>query len=234
MKLKAHFTALAATLAVLTMIGTAAIAQPDPNNNPKEDNPVNHPFGVPAARGGAAGAAAGAGGQRAAIAERLRAQLVRIGVTDATQQDAILGFINSEIQARGALMAKGRDFSNSLRDDAVDDKQVATLLNDYDASLDDDAARHAKALAALKAQIDFPTHPKVEAFLTLLGLVGNGPSVLMNIFGGMTRQRPVAGTPNAGAADGNAAPAVPRNGGIDGAGARPQNGNQPLILTPGL
>ena len=232
MKLKAQFSTLAALAALLAVLITSAQAQPDPNNNPKEENPVNHPFGVPAAGGAVT---VGATGQRTSMAERLRAQLVRIGVTDTNQQDSILTFVNSEIQARALVQAKGREFANSLRDDALDNTQVATLLNDYDASIDDDTTRHDKALAALKTKIDFPAHPKVEAFLTLLGLVGNGPSVLMNIYGTTLRQRPAAGA--AEAAPGNPAGQNPNrtpNTANNAGGDRPAAGNQPLILTPGL
>jgi len=157
-----------------------AHAQPDPNQPPKAQNPVNRPAG-------------GRGGnrtpeqQRAAVTDYLRRQLAGANVTDQKQQDAVLLYVTSELEARQKLGESARSLAQATRNAALSDAQVAGILNDYVAAVQDDKTRHQKALDALKPAINVAQFPRLEASLTLLGLWNDAPFFSANPFGGNGR-----------------------------------------------
>lgn len=164
------FTALA-----LLALPIVAGAQPDPNNAPKGDNPVNR--------------AVGGGGRNrpqfqdmtpeqrmTLMRETFKRQLTRAKVTGDTQQNAVTDYVIGETQARQKLEAATLALQTGIRGTTATDAQVAGLLNDYNAAMADDKARHQKALDTLKATIDVTQFPRLEAMLTLAGLYGDAPA----------------------------------------------------------
>lgn len=161
-----------------SVLGTVAVAppaqaQPDVNNAPKADNPVNR---APRRRPNMVDMT-----PEQRVQERLRRQLLAVGVTDTATQEKITAYVQDEIKAQQPLMEKARQLQVGLRGDALSNAQVAALLNDYQAAVEEDKVRHLKAQADLKKAVDLPKMPKVETLLTLMGLYGDGP----NIMGGM-------------------------------------------------
>ena len=155
-----------------------AQAQPDVNNAPKADNPANRPArpnrpqNTPEERA-------------ARQAQWMKKQMERVGVTDPAQQTALTDYIQSETEARGKLGESGRALSTALRTEAVTDVQVAALLNAYNGAVEDDKIRRAAAQKKLAEKIDLLKFPRVEAFLTVMGLYGDGTGFggAMNGFG---------------------------------------------------
>jgi hypothetical protein len=182
--------ALAPTLGI-----SAAQAQPDVNNGAKADNPINRPVGVqmtPAQR----------------LRQRTQMQLQALGVVDTATQGKLLDYIDTENTARSTLLEKAQQLQQGLRGNALSDAQVAALLNDYQAAVEDDKARRAKAEDGLKKDYDLAKNPKVEAMLVLLGVYGDGPSLSNG--SGM-------------------AALMMRNGGAGGRGGLQGNNNAPAI-----
>jgi len=167
--------ALAATLQLLAV---GAFAQPDPNNAPKIDNPVNRPVGVGGRNRG--GQILDAAALQRQMDERAKMQLQRAGITDPAHQNAILAYAQSERDAELKLREKGQELQRTTRTNTITDAQLITLINDYHAAIEEDKERHTKAVATLKTAIDFNKNPRVEAYLLLSGLYGDGPSITGN------------------------------------------------------
>ena len=161
-----------AALAATLILAPVAKAQPDPNNAPKADNPdnraprANRPQLTPEER------QARRDEQRKQFMKR---QLERVGVTDEAQQTAVTQYIEGETKASQDLQESGRALGQALRADAISDTQVAALLNTYNVAIDDDRARRKAAQKKLGESVDLLKAPRLEAYLTLMGLYGDGP-----------------------------------------------------------
>lgn len=181
-----------------------AHAQPDINNAPKADNPTNRPAGrqvTPQER----------------ARQRLRRELQLVGVNQLAVQDTLIAYIEAENEARLDLGEKGRRLQVALRGNALSDAQVAALLNDYQAAIEEDKARRDKTQAELVKNVDITKMPKVEATLVLMGVYGDGPLLVNNLLPS-TRARDTLNLLRRG---GNA-----RQGGADAAGGAPRGFGQ--------
>ncbi len=167
-------------LALCALSLQAAHAQPDPNTVPKDRNPPNRP-----PRGG--GQNLTPEQQRVRIADGVRRGLVGANVTDQKQQDAVVSYVMDELGARRKLGESARTLATATRNNALSDAQVAGLLNDYVAAVQDDRTRHQKALATLKTAINVTQFPRLEASLTLFGLYNDAPFFGNNPLGGNNR-----------------------------------------------
>jgi hypothetical protein len=150
-------------------------AQPDINNGAKAENPANRnrrirPNKVEMTP------------EQRAIA-RVQRQLQALGTPDAATEETIAKYVAVELTAREPLLEKGQQLAAGLKTEALSDAQVAALLNDYQAAVEENRERHLKAVAALKKAVDFSKMPKVEALLTVLGIYGEGPSILNSSMG---------------------------------------------------
>lgn len=185
-------------VALLLALPTLARAQPDPNQAPKGQNPTNRP-----PRGfGQAFTPMTPEQQRAALTGYLRPQLLAANVTDQKQQDAVLAFVLDEFEARQKLGESARTLAVGTRNPAMTDAQVAGLLNEYVAAIQDDKTRHQKALNTLKTAINVSQFPRLEAMLTLVGLWNDAPSIGASLFGGGGGRAGNARNPNQGAGGG--------------------------------
>ena len=166
-------------------------AQPDPNTAPKGDNPANRQPG-----GGRLRDKQGQQldlrrytnltpeQQRTAMEMYLRRELVTANVTEIKQQDAAITFVTGELEAQQKLGETARALALATRNPATTDAQVAGLLNEYVAAIQEDKTRHQKALDTLKTVVTVSQFPRLEASLTLLGLWNDAPSMGGNLFGG--------------------------------------------------
>lgn len=181
-----------------------AHAQPDINNAPKADNPTNRPAGRQVTA-------------QERARQRLRRELQLMGVNQLALQDTLINYIEGENEARLALGDKGRRLQVALRGNALSDTQVAALLNDYQAAIEEDKARRDKAQAELVKSVDITKLPRVEATLVLMGVYGDGPLLVNNLLSS-TRGRDALELLRRG---GNA-----RQGGANGAAAAPRGFGQ--------
>ncbi len=162
-------------LLTLAPLGLVAHAQPNTNNAPKADNPANR-------------APRGLRDPNMAPADLMKLlikrQFSQLGA-DAAMQDILVAFVQGETKARQDLAKQGQPLQQALRAAALTDTQVTALLNSYQVALEDEKTRHVKAVADLQKAIDFKKYPKIEAALTLSGMIGDGPT--LNIGGGLGR-----------------------------------------------
>lgn len=163
--------------ALLVLAPVIASAQPDPTNAPKGDNPANRAARV-------RGQARTPEQRRALIAAFMRQQLVTANVTGQKQQDAVIAFVSDELDARQKIGEVANPLSTAVRGQTMTDAQIAGLLNEYVAALQEDKTRHQKALDTLKASINVSQFPRLEAGLTLLGLWNEAPAAGGAMFGG--------------------------------------------------
>ena len=159
-------------LAVAASVAAAPVAhaQPDPNNAPKAENPDNRPARPQLTRQQREEQ------RQAARKRQMTRQLERIGIIEAAQQDAVVDYIDGESEAAENLQTSSRALSTALRTEAVTDTQVATLLNDYHVAIEDHRARRKAAQAKLNESVNLLEYPRLEAFLTLMGLYGDAPA----------------------------------------------------------
>jgi len=167
-------------LALCALSLRIAHAQPDTNAVPKDQNPPNRPVG-------GRGQNFTPEQQRARITEGIKRGLLAANVTDQKQQDAVISYVTDELEARQKLGESARTLATATRNTALSDAQVAGLLNDYVAAIQDDHTRHQKAQGALKAAINVSQFPRLEASLTLLGLYNDAPFFGAGGFGGNNR-----------------------------------------------
>ncbi|RYX81392.1 hypothetical protein EON83_24360 [bacterium] len=187
------------TLALLAL-PIVASAQPDPNNAPKGNNPVNRAVGGGRARAQIQNATPEQ--RQALMRTAFKRQLTRTNVTNVAQQDAVTDYVMGEAEARNKLEDATRTLQTGLRNTTVTDAQVAGLLNEYNATVADDKDRHDKALLKLKAAIDVTQYPRLEAMLTVAGLYGDSHAPtgnLVALLGGNARNLRTNAAANAGA-----------------------------------
>ncbi len=164
-----HF--LPAIALTVALSAPQAQAQPDPNNAPKADNPGNRPA-RPNNR-----AQMTPEQREAAIKRYMKNQIERAGVTDEAQQDAVVEYIQDEMDAREDLQESSRELNAALRNQTLSDPQVAGLLNAYLAKVDDDKARRKTAQKKLGETVDMLQVPRLEAMLVLMGAWGDAPNM---------------------------------------------------------
>ena len=160
-----------ATAFALALSAPLAHAQPDPNNAPKADNPGNRAVRpnnrvqmTPEQRD-------------EAIKRFMKSQIERAGVTDETQQDAVIEYINGETDARQDLQDSARDLAMAQRNEALTDVQIAGLLNVYLGKIDDDKARRTVAQKKLSETVDMLKVPRLETMLVLMGAWDDAPNM---------------------------------------------------------
>ncbi len=174
----------AALCALALATPLVAHAQPDPNNAPKAENPDNRPVRpnnrrepmTPEQR-------------EAAIGRYMKSQIERAGITDETQQDVVIEYIQNEMDARQDLQESSRTLGTALRNKTLTDAQVAGLLNTYMGEVEDDKARRAAAQKKLSETVDMPKAPRLEAMLVLMGAWGDAPNMGGNMLAGRGRNR---------------------------------------------
>ena len=159
--------AVAAALLAATMAPLAA--QPDANNIAKAANPPNRPAPNNAQQINAQ--------QRE---QKLRQLMASFGVVEAATQDAVIAYMAAEVVAQRPLRQQGRKLFDALKAqaanaDAVTDEEMQALLANYYATLELDQQHSSDAEAALDEKIGYSKNARLEAALTLLGIIGNGP-----------------------------------------------------------
>jgi hypothetical protein len=217
MKFLKYVPAIAIGTAI-QLVTVGAFAQPDPNNVPKVENPANRPVG--GGRNRPQIQQLDPAALQAMMQQRAKMQLQRAGITDVEQQEAILTYTQGEEEAETKLRQKGVELQRAIRTDTLSNAQLVALVNEYHVAIEDNKERHAKALSTLKETVDFSKNPRIEAFLLLTGLYGEGPVITSFNIGAMGG-RGQLNTPRAGLAQGGAQP----GGAAFGQFGAPQGGN---------
>jgi hypothetical protein len=173
----------------VALSATAIHAQPNPDDAPNAPNPAND------GRGGRRG-----GGNRGNMtpAQRqewqqqmqqrreqgLRQMLTEARFTEPALQNAVVGYVNEQEQARQSLQEKARLLNQALRNPASTDAQITTVLADFRAAVAAEKTRRTTALTALEKDTSYSKNPRLDATLTMMGIIGDEASFMGGI-GGM-------------------------------------------------
>ena len=160
-----------ALILMLTATGlTIGQAQPDPNNAAKGDNP-------PAAAPGPDWAKMTPEQRKEAQVQMLKGIVVQglnfAGFTDAKLQGTILDFMVAREKADQPVRDRAIKVAEALLAKDTSDKDMAILLADFRAEVDTARHRRKDQAAALDLAIGFSKNPKLDAFLSMMGLVGD-------------------------------------------------------------
>jgi hypothetical protein len=157
----------------LTATGVAH-AQPNAENGAGAQNPPNQER---AGRGGRALTPEQRQQIQAQAQQRrelsVRAALTTAGFTEAALQDAVVAYSTEKEKATQALQGKARTLTQAMRTTTTTDAQIAALLNDFRAAVEEEKAQRATAQTALAAQIGLATKPRLDALLMMMGLTGD-------------------------------------------------------------
>lgn len=172
-----------ALLTVGLLVAAPAFAQPETGGPAIKDNPPN------AAVGGGRG---GNRPDRAAMqAQMLKRQLERAGITDAGVQEAVTTYVANRQAARKPFTDAAAALAQTVGNTNATPEQTATALANYKTALAAEKTRVATAESDLDGVINYSKDPKLEAALTMMGVIGDGQSYLDNGgrggFGGANR-----------------------------------------------
>ena len=170
--MKTKFTRVLTVGALCLMAGTS-FAQRGGNNGGGNGNRPNFANMTPAQREAA----------RAQQRERqLRQSLTGMGFAEPATQDAIVAFAKKQNAASTALLPKIEAIRTAFRDNA-DDATVSAALTAYRTAVTAAQTARDADIATLDGSISFSTNPKLEAFLTMMGIIGNENGFVSNLAG---------------------------------------------------
>lgn len=113
----------------------------------------------------------------------IRQGLPALGFTDATLQDALIEFVNTQAAATGPLQQKQLAILQALANKETTDEQITTLMTEWTALSTVEKTRREQALKDLDTSISYSKSPRLSALLTIFGVLGDESS-LSSPFGG--------------------------------------------------
>ncbi len=170
--MKTKLTRVLSVGALCVLAGTS-FAQRGGNGNGGGNNRPDFANMTPAQRDAA----------RAQMRERqMRRMLQGAGFTEQATQDAIVEFANKQNAASTALLPRIEAIRTAFRENA-DDATVSAALTAYRTAVTAAQTVREADIATLDGSISFSTKPKLEAFLTMMGLIGNENGFVSNLAG---------------------------------------------------
>jgi len=157
-------------------------AQPDPNNAPKAANPA------PAPAPGNWGAMTPEQRQQAIMQMMqggLRMFMTRGGFPEQKIQDAVVDFMTQQEKEREQVRDQSAKMVQALLNNEMKDEDVANQLANFRAAVDVMKGNREAALADFDAKIEYSRKPRLEAFLTMVGLLGDESSYMSGMMGSM-------------------------------------------------
>ena len=153
-------------LAATLFAGGAAQAQPDLNNTPKATNPAPTDWNAMTPAQQRVMVQGKVGGM-------LREAMTHIGTTDQEVQDAVVVTMIRQDEIYEPVRERHAQIAQTLIDNAASEEQVAALMTELRVA--SDKAREARdgSIADLENQIGFTSKPRLNALLTMVGLIGH-------------------------------------------------------------
>jgi hypothetical protein len=103
----------------------------------------------------------------------LRSLLTEGHVVEKEVQDAVIAFVNEQDEAREPLREMASKLLETVNGAAAGDALVPGMLAELRTKVAAEKERHAKAIEALDARIGYSKKPRLEAALTVLGIIGD-------------------------------------------------------------
>lgn len=174
---------LSLTLAASALTAGHAFAQPDLDNQPKGENP-------PAQAGWQQMWQKMTPEQRTQSMQTMMEKIVRdaierLGINDAETQNLVVDTMREQDATYEAVRAEHLKVAQALMDNEADEVKMTALLQGLrDASEKARVARQA-SIKTLDERIAFSQQPRLEALLTMLGLVGNETEHVGGVLGSL-------------------------------------------------
>ena len=177
-----YFQALAAPTAIALTLALSGTVQAQPDAAPgMGGNPPNQQGG---------GGRGGRGGgnmtpeQRAQMMQQmkerralgLRQMMTQANITDGGTQTFVIDYVDAQTDAEQSLQDKARAVQDALRNPNSTDEQIATALADFRAAVAAEKARREAALKQLDEDVSYSKNPRMDALLTMGGLIGDEAS----------------------------------------------------------
>ena len=165
---------MAGPLALGLALGISGVAQAQPGGNaPMGENPPN--TNRPNWRNMTPE-------QREAMMAQMREQAIRqgltqLGFTQAETQDALVEFVNAQEAATRPLQEKQRALMTALVNPATTNEQISVLTTEWTALATAEKTRRAQAIKDLDASISYSKNPRLNALLTVFGVLGDESSL---------------------------------------------------------
>jgi hypothetical protein len=103
----------------------------------------------------------------------LRSLLAEAGFEQKDVQDAVVAFVNEQDQAREPLRDQAAKLMDTVTGAATGDALVPGLLAELRKNVAAEKERRKAAETALDAKINYSKQPRLEAILTVLGIIGD-------------------------------------------------------------
>lgn len=103
----------------------------------------------------------------------LRSLLAEAGITEKPVLDAIVAFVNEKDKAREPLRETAAQLLETVNGAATGDAQVPGLLTQLRKAVTAEKERYKTAVEALDTNIGYTRKPRLEAALTVLGVIGD-------------------------------------------------------------
>lgn len=168
--------AMVGPLALGLALGVSGVAQAQPGGNaPLGQNPPNTNGGNrPNWRNMTPE-------QREAMMVQMREGAIRQGLTQlgfpqAETQDALVEFVNTQEAATRPLQEKQRALMTALVTPEATNEQVTTLMTEWTALATAEKTRRAQAIKDLDTSISYSKNPRLNALLTVFGILGDESS----------------------------------------------------------
>jgi hypothetical protein len=114
--------------------------------------------------------------------DNMKTQMTAMGVAAATQ-DTIVAYVTARETAATPIRAMSRDLQQGLGNNMTAEA-ATTQLTALRAAITAEKTRRAQAEKDLETAISFSKNPQLEAYLTVMGLVGDDGGILSQQGGG--------------------------------------------------
>lgn len=180
----------ALALALSLGLSTLASAQPPANNGAKAQNPPNQQPGAGFNWRNATPQQRQAMMQQFMV-QRLRNLMDQDGVGK-NIQESILAFLKEREDARQGLRDQTTELTQAMTAGNTPDDKLKNLLSGLRIAVADEKKRNEEALAELDKAVGYTKNPRLEVFLTLLGVIGDETAMansgVMTMIGSMGGQ----------------------------------------------
>ena len=114
--------------------------------------------------------------------QQIKRQMDQAGFTDADAQAAVIAYANDQAKLAADLQTKMTAIRTGLQQNATD-AQFATMLGDLRKAIADAKAKHTAATAELDTKVNYTKSPRMEAFLTVNGIIGDEAAFVTSLSG---------------------------------------------------
>lgn len=104
---------------------------------------------------------------------QLRQQMTGAGFEDKALQDPIIAFWKAQETARQPLRDETDQLMDGLRNKTATNDEIGIMMRDVRDAVTEEKTRHDAAIKDLDTQVHYTKNPRLEAMITVMGLIGD-------------------------------------------------------------